>query len=786
MLKNYFKVAFRSLLRNKGFSVINILGLAIGMASAAIILLWVQNEVSYDRFHNKDKRLFEIWQNDLRDGALQSGTPTPQLLGPALKKDYPEIENTARIGWNQYILFGYQNKSVKVNGTWADPSFLTMFSFPLIKGDPKTALLDPHSVVLTQSAAKKLFGDENPMGKVLKFDNQENFMVTGIMKDVPNNTQFDFEFLNSSAFLESKGWIDADWTDVSIRTFVLLKPNATATEVTEKIKDIVKKYSRGLSKSTVFLYPVNQLRLYSKFENGKPVGGRIDIVRIFSLVALFILIIACINFMNLSTARSEKRAKEVGIRKVAGALRRSLVLQFLIESIFISIISGCLAYLLLVLCLPAFNQLTQKQLFIDYNNIYYWAEGIGFILFTGILAGSYPAFFLSAFKPVAVLKGAFKKVNALVTPRKILVVSQFTFAIVLIVCTIIILQQVKFARERKTGYDRNNLAYVFLEGDIPKNYEFIKNDLINSGIAISVNQTMAPLTQSWSMGSSLSWQGKDPSMRITFDRSTTDGNLAKTMGLQFVAGRDIDTKSFPTDSTACVVNESAVKLMKFRNPIGQTIFDDPVSWHIVGVIKDFILTSPYEPTRPIIFKGPKYGRNVMNIKFSSDHSTSQNLASTEKIFKKYNPSYPFEYHFIDEEYAKKFDDEKLTATLAGLFSGLTIFISCLGLFGLATYMAENRLKEVGVRKILGASVSSIAALLSKDFLKLVAIAILIASPLAWYFMNIWLSGFNYRIQISWTVFVIAGAASIFIALITVSFQAVRAAVANPVTSLRSE
>ncbi len=786
MLKNYFKVALRSLIRNRGFSVINILGLAIGMASAAIILLWVQNEVSYDRFHEKDKRLFEIWENDQRDGGMQSSITTQQLLGPALKKDYPEIENTARIGWNQYILFGYQKKAVKVNGTWADPSFLTMFSFPLLKGDPKTALLDPHSVVLTQSAAKKLFGNENPMGKVLKFDNQENFMVTGLMKDLPNNTQFDFEFLNSSAFLESKGWMDADWTDVSIRTFVLLRPNATSTDATEKIKDMVRKYSRGLSSSTVFLYPVNQLRLYSKFENGKPAGGRIEIVRIFSLVALFILIIACINFMNLSTARSEKRAKEVGIRKVAGAMRRSLVIQFLIESILISVIAGCLAYLILVLCLPAFNQLTQKQLFIDTGNIYYWLNGIGFILFTGILAGSYPAFFLSGFKPAAVLKGAFKKVHALVTPRKILVVSQFTFAIILVICTIIIIQQIKYASERKTGYDRNNLAYVYLEGDIPKNYESIKNDLINSDIAVSVNQTMAPLTQSWSSGSSLSWQGKDPSMRISFDRSTTDGNLAKTMGLQFVAGRDIDLKNFPTDSTACVVNESAVKLMKFKNPVGQTIFDDPVTWHIVGVIKDFILASPYEPTRPIIFKGPKYGRNVMNIKFNSVHNTSQNLASAEKIFKKYNPSYPFEYHFIDEEYAKKFDDEKLTATLAGLFSGLTIFISCLGLFGLATYMAENRMKEVGVRKILGASITSIATLLSKDFLKLVIAAILIASPLAWYFMNAWLSGFNYRIQISWTVFAMAGAASVFIALITVSFQAIRAAVANPVNSLRSE
>ena len=786
MLKNYFKIALRNLLRNKGFSVINISGLAIGMASAIIILLWVQNEVSFDRFHANDKRLYEVWENDVRDGGLQSGVPTPQLMGPALRKDYPEIENAARIGWDQSILFGYGEKHVKADGAWADPSFLTMFSFPFLKGDPSSALNDPHSVVITQKMAKKLFGDEDPMGKVVKFDNNENFKVTGLLKDLPNNTQFDFEFLNSSAFLESKGWMDADWTDVSIRTFVLLKPNTSMTDASSKIKGIVKKYSEGRSKSEVFLYPVNQLRLYSKFENGKAVGGRIETVRIFSLIAIFILIIACINFMNLSTARSEKRAKEVGIRKVAGALRRSLIAQFLVESIIISAMAGFLAVLIVQLCLPAFNQLTQKQLFIDYGNIYFWFATFGFILFTGILAGSYPAFFLAAFKPVAVLKGSFKKANALVTPRKVLVVSQFTFAIILIICTIIIVQQIKYAQGRKTGYDKNNLAYVFMEGDIFKNYQLIKNDLLMSGTALSINQTMAPLTQSWSSGSSLSWQGKDPNTRISFDRSTTNEGLVKTAGLQLVAGRDIDITNYPSDSTACLVNESAVRIMKFKDPIGQIIFDDPINWHIVGVIKDFILESPYDQTRPILFKGPKYGRNVMNIKFNNGHTTSENLARTAKIFNKYNPAYPFEYHFVDEEYARKFSDEQLTATLAALFASLTIFISCLGLFGLATYMAENRIKEVGVRKILGASLTNIAALLSKDFVKLVVLAIIIASPIAWYFMQKWLRGFDYRIQISWYVFALAGLSAILIALITVSFQAVKAAIANPVNSLRSE
>jgi putative ABC transport system permease protein len=786
MFKNYLKIAFRNLLRNKSFSIINISGLVIGMASAILILLWVQNEVSYDRFHEKNNRLYEVWENNISDGALQSGTPTPQLMGPALKNDYPEIESSTRVSWNMSILFGYGDKHLKASGIWVDPSFLTMFSFPLLTGDAKTALNDSHSLVITEKMSKKLFGDENPVGKVVKFDNSENFMITGLLKDLPNNTDFDFEFLQSARFLESKGYLDADWTDVSIRTFVLLKQNTKMADVNSKIKNIVVKYSGGRSKNESFLYPVSQLRLYSKFVDGKPAGGRIETVRLFTIIAVFILFIACINFMNLSTARSEKRAKEVGIRKVAGAMKKSLIGQFLIESIIISAIAGFLSLIVVQMSLPAFNHLTQKQLFIDYTNPYFWMASIGFVLITGILAGSYPAFFLSNFKPVVVLKGSFKKVNALVTPRKILVVSQFTFAIILVISTIIIVQQIKYAQDRNSGYDKNNLAYIFLEGDIFKNYQLIKNELINSGTAVAVNQTMAPLTQSWSSGMSLNWQGKDPNTRPTFDRSTTDGGLVKMAGLTLVAGRDIDINAYPTDSTACVINESAARIMKFKNPIGQLIYDDPVNWHVVGVIKDFILQSPYEQTRPIIFKGPKYGSNVMNIKFNNKYTTAQNLAATEKILKKYNPAYPFEYHFVDEEYAKKFSDQQQTGTLAALFAGLTIFISCLGLFGLATYMAENRIKEVGVRKILGASVSSIAGLLSKDFVLLVVISIFIASPIAWYFMKQWLSGFNYRIQISWYVFVLAGLAAIIIALITVSFQAIRAAVANPVKSLRTE
>lgn len=786
MFLNYFKVAIRNLRRNKVFSLINICGLAIGMACAVLILLWVENEMSFDRFHEKNDRLYEVYGNVQMDGTLQSQVPTPELLAPTLKKDYPEIDQTTRLGWNENMLMTSGEKHLKPTGSWADASFLSMFSLPLLKGDSHTALDDPYSVVVTEKLAKTLFGSGDPIGRVLRIDNSNDFKVTGILKDLPNNTMFDFEYLMSYNFLESKHYLDSDWTDVSIRTFATLKPQVSLEETNAHIKNITVKNSAKRSEVTQFLYPVSQLRLYSKFENGKPVGGRIETVRLFSLIAAFILLIACINFMNLSTARSEKRAKEVGIRKVAGAQKKSLIAQFLIESIIISAISGIAALALVELFLPAFNQLTEKRLYLDYHNINFWLGSIGFVLLTGTLAGSYPAFFLASFKPVVVLKGSFKKINALMTPRKILVVSQFTFAIVLVISTLIIVQQIKFGQDRKSGYDKSNLAYVYMEGDIRKNYDLIKNDLLGSGTAVSISQTMAPLTQSWSSGFSLSWPGKDPGTHISFDRSTTSGNLVKTAGLTLVEGRDIDLVNYPSDSTACVINESAAKLIKSKSAIGQTIFDSPDSWHIVGVIKDFILQSPYDPTRPIIFKGPKYRCNVINIKFNPRRATADNLAKAKAIFTRYNPSFPFEYHFVDEEYAQKFNDQQLVGKLAGLFAGLTIIISCLGLFGLATYMAENRIKEVGMRKILGASVSNITALLSKDFVKLVIVAIAIASPVAWFFMNRWLMGFDYRIEINWYVFVLAGSGAILIALLTVSSQAIRAAVSNPINSLRSE
>jgi putative ABC transport system permease protein len=780
-------IAVRRLFRNKNSSLINIGGLMIGMTSAMLILLWVQNEVSHDRFHKKLGRLYEVWSNDNVNGTIRSLKNTPEIMAPTLKKDYPEIEEVTRLRWTRNLLAANDDKKLLSTGAIVDTGFLTMFSFPLVKGNKQTVFHDPHAMVITQMLAKKLFNDDDPVGRIIRMGNTQNYTVTGVLKDLPNNTQFDFiEYLVSYELETLRGSIDKDWSDISISTFVLLKPNSTAEQLNSKLRNIIPQHTNGSQKTQEFLYPVSQLWLYSQFENGKATGGRISLVRTFVIIAIFILLIACINFMNLSTARSEKRAKEVGIRKVVGAQRKSLIFQFLCESIAITFVAGVLAIGITELCLPAFNTLIKKQLAIEYRNIYFWLAGVSFILVTGMFAGSYPAFFLSTFKPYLVLKGTFKKIGAFVTPRKILVVLQFTFAIALIICTIIVTQQVKYAQSRKSGYERDHLVHIYMNDEMGNHFNLIKNDLIHSGAATAVSAVQAPLTENWSSGLHLNWEGKDPNAVIQINRYTEEGDLVKTAGMELMAGRDIDVKDYPSDSTACLINEAALKVMNFKNPIGQVVYDEPERWHVIGVVKDFIQESPYQPVKPMIIRGPKEWTSVMLLRLSSNNATTKNLSIAEGIFKKYNPAYPFEYTFTEEEYTAKFADEQLTKKLASLFSWLTIFISCLGLFGLATYMAESRTKEIGVRKVLGATVINITSLLSVEFLKLVATAIFIASPIAWWAMHNWLKDFNYRIQMQWWVFAAAGMLCILIALMTVSFQAVRAAIANPVKSLRTE
>lgn len=789
MLKNYLKITWRSLLRQKAFSLINIIGLAIGMASAALILFWVQNEFSYDQFHTKKDRLYQVYNRSVFDGKLWCWGTTPKIMAKTLKQDYSQIEEvTHTTGGN--FLFTVGEKRLNIDGMFTDQGFLNIFSFPLVSGNQSTALKNNNSIVITEKLSKKLFGNDNAMGKVIKIDSNAYFTVTGVMKDLPNNTLFNFEYLIPWTYLKKIGGDDPNWGNNSCQTWALVKPNVTEEAANKSIINITRTHS-NVKDIDVFLHPARKWRLYSNFDQkGHVSGGRIAIVKTFSIIAAFILLIACINFMNLSTARSEKRAREVGIRKVVGALRGSLISQFLGESILVAFISGAFALLIVQLSMSGFNLLTDKHLFVPYGNPWFWLASIGFIVFTGAISGSYPALYLSSFRPVSVLKGTFKAANALIAPRKLLVVVQFTFAVVLIICTIIVRQQLQYAQDRDTGYKKNNLVYVMMTGNMDKHFKLIKNELLSSGAASAVSKTSAPVTKGWSDSWDFLWAGKDISKKIDFNVFNTDGDLAKTMGLKIVEGRDIDAKNYPTDSTAILLNEAAVKIMGFKNPIGQIVKRGEApnyqELQVVGVVKDFILQSPYEPIKAMIIQGPKSWFNVIHFRLNNTNSTADNLKRAEKVFKKYNPDYPFEYNFIDQDYAKKFGDEQRIQTLAGLFAGLTIIISCLGLFGLAAYMAQNRIKEIGVRKVLGASVLGVTALLSKDFLKLVFVSLFIASPIAWYFMSKWLGDYNYRISISIWVFVSAALVTIVISLITISFQTIKAAIANPVKSLRSE
>jgi putative ABC transport system permease protein len=787
MVKNYFKIAWRNLIRNKAFSIINIIGLTMGIAGAILIFEWVQNELSFDQFHTNKDTLYKVWNRNTPKGPIYTWDVTSAAIAPALKQQFPEVKAVARAYWPTSRLFNFADKGIKATGLDVDKPFLTMFSFPLVEGDATHALDDVKSVVLTQTLARKIFGNQDPIGKILKIDDKDPYKVSGVMKDLPNNTQFDFEYLVSLAARKQTATDETRWNTNSYNTYIQLQPDASIDRVNQKIKDIVLKHAPQ-TEEEVFLHPIGKWHLYSRFKNGKVVGGRIETVHLLFIIACLILLIACINFMNLSTAQSEKRAKEVGLRKTIGANRFTLIGQFLSESILIAFIAGIIALLIVQLCLPTFNHLTDKKLVVEYGNPTFWLTGVGFILITGVLAGSYPAFFLSAFQPVSVFKGLFKGKNRLLTPRKLLVVIQFTIAIVLIVSTLIIYKQIKYTQERDSGYVQNKLLQHPITGDIGKNYELIKNDLINQGIAAAVSKTSMKVTVDGSSSSGLHWGDNNPEQeKINFTQFASTGDFVKTMGLKLIAGRDIDLKNFPTDSESVLLNKTAIDWMKLKEPIGQTIKAENKTLKIVGVFKDFIIGSPYKSVNPMVVYSLKnwYYGNIL-IRLNDQNPVSKSLKAMEAIFKKYNPAYPFEYQFVDQEYGQKFKEEERTGSLAMLFAGLTIAISCLGLFGLAAYMAENRNKEIGIRKVLGASVINLTKLVTKDFVALVFVAIIIATPIGWFAMNKWLQDFTYRIHISWLTFLTAGLLAIAIAVLTISFQAIKAALANPVKSLRSE
>jgi putative ABC transport system permease protein len=791
MLSNFFKITIRNLWRNKGFSSINIIGLSIGMASALLIGLWIENELSVDRFYSKSDRIYHMYCRQMINGNLDANGRTPSPLAAELKTSYPEVEDASRHR-TVYFLMTEGEKHFNLEGAFVDSGFLSILDFPLLQGTPRTALNSRHSIVLTEHLAKSLFGDQDPMGKTVRIDSADNFTVTGILKDLPPNTELTFQYLLPWSYVDQLGWdaVGGGWEYTNSGCYVLLKSGVSETDFNNKIRHIIRHHvtsGQGFDRE-IFANPITREHLYSRSENGQLVAGGIRTVQLFIIIAVFILLIACINFMNLSTARSERRAREVGIRKVVGALRTSLIAQFIGESILISALAFILALGIVKLSLGAFDQVIGVPLTLDLSNLSFWLSSLAFVLFTGILAGSYPAFFLSAGRPVKILKGTTQKANTLITPRKVLVVLQFTFAIILITCTLIVENQIRYARRRDAGYDKNKLVFTFAQGDVLPHYDAIKRDLLASGAAVSVTKTFSPMTRVWGMTTGFSWPGSSEADKsLNFTQYEADADFVKTTGTHLVEGRDIDLNNYPTDSTAVLLNETAVRIMHINRPIGRLITDaGGTPFHVIGVIKDFIIANPYAPVNPMIIRGLSTTYPVIHFRLNPSHTAAADIATAEKIFKHYNPQYPFEPNFVDDLYNNRFRTEQQEGTLGILFAALTTFISCLGLFGLATYMAESRTREIGIRKVLGASVTGITMLISRDFIKLVLIALFIATPIAWFSMNTWLQGFTYRVHISATVFLVAGVLAIGIAMLTVSYQAIRAALANPIKSLRSE
>jgi putative ABC transport system permease protein len=793
MIKNYLKIAWRNLIKNKVSSLINIGGLAVGMAVAMMIGLWIYDELSFDKNFKNYDRITQVLQNNTMNGEIGTGNNVPWPMGDELRKNFgSDFKYITMATYNGGHILAYGNKKLTINGTYFEPQALDMLSIKILKGN-KTALNDPSSIMLSESAAKSYFGDADPIDKVLKIDNRMVVKITGVYQDLPQNSSFagvNFiapweQFSNAN---ELKKQADT-WRCNCYFTYAQLADNADINKVSAKIKDIKHDKVNKIElkqKNQVFLNPIKNWHLYSDFKNGVIVGGRIQYVWLFGIIGIFVLLLACINFMNLSTARSEKRAKEVGIRKAVGSLRGQLISQFLSESLLVAIFAFALAIFLVQLGLPFFNEVAGKKMAILWDSPLFWLMGLGFSLITGLISGSYPALYLSSFKPVKVLKGTFKVGRFASIPRKVLVVLQFTVSVILIIGTIIVFRQVQFAKNRPVGYSRDGLITIsMLTGGIHNKFDVVKDELIKNGAIANIAEAGSPTTGSYESNSGFDWKGKDPAQGVEFPNIDVTPEYGKTVGWQFKDGRDFSA-SFLSDSAAFIINETAAKFMGLKNPVGEIVKWDGHPYKVIGVVKDMISESPYEPVRPTLFHILKGGGDFVIVKINPNTSTHEAISKIEKTFKTYNPEQPFDYQFVDEDYAKKFGDEERIGKLASAFAGLAIFISCLGLFGMASFMAEQRIKEIGVRKVLGATVFNLWGLLSKDFVVLVIISLLIASPVSWYFMHNWLQNYHYRTDMAWWIFAVTAIGAMAITLLTISYQSIKAALANPVKSLRSE
>jgi putative ABC transport system permease protein len=805
MYTSYFKIGWRNLLKQKGYSSINIGGLAIGLAVAILIGLWIHDELSFNKYHRNYNTIGQVWGGLIGpEGKIGGSYGLQYPVGGTLKENYGRyFKHVLMAYWVGDRTLYMSDKKLKTIGQFVEGGVIDMLSLNMLQGNSQS-LDNPSSIILSKSLASSLFGDGDPINHTLRIDNEMEVTVTGVYEDIPQNNQFgEVQFFSPWSLFAQKTWVrnnEANWDNRPFSTYVQLNANTTFDEVNTAIRDLYKKNVPADFYKTIERYkpfpqiiPMSTWHLYSEMENGKPTGGRITFVWLFGIIGIFVLILACINFVNLSTARSEKRAKEVGVRKAIGSARQQLVTQFLSESFLVVILSFLIALALVALFQPWFNDLAGKNITLPFDQPVFWMASIVFISITGFLSGLYPAFYLSSFHPVKVLKGTLRLGRFAVLPRKVLVVVQFTTSVVLIIGTVIVFQQIQFAQNRPVGYDREGLITVGLNDPaFDDKKELLRTELLNTGVVSETATSSSPVTSVWNITNGYDWEGKDPNLDAEFVNCKVSPDYGRTIGWQFVAGRDFsrDIKSDLTD--AIVVNEAAVKYMGLKDPVGQKFSDvdefGNLKWTrtIIGVVKDMVMGSPYEPALHTIFYYKENELGHFHIRINPSVSANEALPKIEAVFKKLVPSALFDYQFVDQTYASKFSQEQRIGKLAGVFSILAIFISCLGLFGLASFVAEQRTKEIGIRKVMGASVVALWKMLSRDFVLLVSISCAVAIPIGYYFMDVWLQKYEYRRDISWWVFITTCLGALSITLLTVSYQSIKAAVANPVKSLRSE
>ena len=789
MFKNYFVVTIRNLRKNGFYSFINITGLSIGIACSILILLWVFDETSFDKFLPKYDRLYQVWVNAKFDGKISSWTSVPLPTYEGMKTADANIKRAVVTDWGGMHLLTVGENRLNKRGFYASEEFLEMFEFPLITGNAAQVMADPRSVIITEATAKALFGNEDPINKVIRVDNEEDLKVTGVLKDVPSNSSFQFDFLMTWKFREQiSDWVrrnTTNWGNYSFQVFVELNDPNNEQAVEKSIRMMLQDHGEKETKPEFFLYPLARWRLFHSFDNGVETGGMNDYVQLFTIIAIFIIVIACINFMNLATARSERRAREVGVRKSVGSKRIELILQFIGESTFIALLAFITGVLMAQLVLPYYNQLVDKKLFIDYTSGQFWFFGLALILLTGIVSGSYPAFYLSSFQPTMVLKGKPNIGKGASTPRKVLVTLQFGFSILLIIGTMVIYQQIQLVKSREIGYDQENLIAVNYTNEVKKNYRPIKLDLLASGVVESVTKSNSQITDINS-NNFLGWPGKPEDLRVIFTTIATEYDYIKTMGIKLLDGRDF-SEDFKSDTSSIIINKAGLDLMNLKEPIIGTELD---LWggkrKLIGVTENVLMGSPYDPVKPMFIVLDPEWIDAVTVRLKKTKDLQASIATVQKIFEKHAPAYPFEYRFADVEFQKKFTTINLTSQLASLFATLTIIITGLGLFGLAAFTAEQRTKEIGIRKVLGATVPSLVRLISKDFSFLVIISFLISSPVAWWLLSKYLERYTIRTTIAWWVFPATGLVALVFAIVIVSTQALRAAHANPATSLRNE